>query len=96
VTKGFNQPKLKEGGIPFNSNLGLKVMSTNCVTMQINPWGKDENPREPTMVVTTRSQLWGREGVLVATQSGHPLVPPIIPTLWHEDQNLGLEMMTFY
>jgi hypothetical protein len=44
-----NQPRLKEGG----------------VTMQINPWGKNENPREPTMVVTTKSQLWIREGVFV-------------------------------
>jgi hypothetical protein len=90
-----NQPKLKEGGVPFNLNPRLKVMSTNCVTMQINPWGKDENPREPTMVVTTRSQLRAKEGVFVLVQSGHPPIPPIIPTQWHEDQKLGLKMMIF-
>jgi hypothetical protein len=29
-------------------------------------------------------------------QSGHPPIPPIIPTQWHEDQKLGLKMMIFW
>jgi hypothetical protein len=90
-----NWPRLKEGGIPLNPNLG-KVVNTNCVTLQTNPWGEDENTREPIVVVTTKSQLWAREGVLVSTHNGHPPIPPIILTRWREDQKLILEMMTFY
>jgi hypothetical protein len=49
-----NRPRLKERGIPFNPNLG-RVMNINCVTWQINPWGKDENTRELIVGVTTKS-----------------------------------------
>jgi len=29
-------------------------------------------------------------------QNGHPQIPPIVPTQWHENQKLGLDMMIFY
>lgn len=85
----------KKGASPFNSNLG-GIVNTNCVTLYTNRWGKDENTRESIVAMTTKGQLWAREGVLVSTHNGHPPIPPIIPTQWCEDQKLVLEMMTFY
>jgi len=49
-----NQPRLKEGVVFPNPN-SRGVVSTNSVTMQTNLGGKEENPREPIVVVTTRS-----------------------------------------
>jgi len=88
-----NHQHVKERVSPHNQSL-VSAIDTNCVTMQPTFLREDCPNWDPLVVVATQSWVWLRKATHKPTPSNQGLVSPVASTRWHEDQKLGLEMMT--